>query len=131
MRFIEQLLSHTPITALGINMRHTFRYNNDEDWHALGHRLAPKEPWGNLLNKPGMLMVQMKALRSDDYEGAVNVSVQSNSPREVIISVNDHYQVGTDNFKKLTLSQLLDAHRKISIENSQIIAKTLITPQLA
>lgn len=38
-------LNHTPITMLGINVQKHFRMHSDEEWHALGHELAPKEKY--------------------------------------------------------------------------------------
>lgn len=117
------LLSHTPITAMGINMEYVFRFNEESDWHAFGHRIAPKEYWNDVLEKPGLLLLQMKAQRKDDYLGSCNVTLQSRPPRDVIVSVNDHFQITPE----FSLGSILESQRTLSLERSEMIAKTLIS----
>jgi hypothetical protein len=88
------LLRHTPIKHLGINRLAHFRSRSEEEWHRLGHRLAPKAPWEGLLKQPGMRRVSMLGQRDDGYRGGITVTVE---PSQIVkpgvyVEVNDHYE---------------------------------------
>ena len=42
-------LEHTPVKMLGINHQMHFAMESEDEWHALGHKLAPKESWNKVL----------------------------------------------------------------------------------
>jgi hypothetical protein len=92
------LLRHTPIKDLGINRMAHFRSESEEAWHKIGHRLAPKEPWGGLLEKPGMRRVSMLGQRPDGYRGNITATVEPSVVLKpgfgVYFEVNDHYDIG-------------------------------------
>lgn len=95
---VTDLLAATPVRQLGINGEFEFEFPSLEVWHAFGHRLAPKQPWGKLLIEPGMLNLIMEGRRPDDMEGHVQVHV---GPCETFrygirIHVNDHYELATE-----------------------------------
>ena len=90
------LLRHTPVKQMGINRQAQFRSPSEDAWHQLGHRLAPKEPWDGLLEKPGMRRVQMQGVRPDQYKGRIAVAVEPSTklkPYGAYIEVNDHYDL--------------------------------------
>jgi len=60
-----QILHHTPINQMGLNMEMHFKMPSEDDCHAIGDRLTPKEPWTGILEKPGMRTVVMQDLRPD------------------------------------------------------------------
>jgi hypothetical protein len=89
------LLRHTPAGVMGINLDMHFRMRSEEEWHAFGDRLAPKEQWKGVLEKPGMRRLDMEGARPDGLRGYIRVRVEP-SPRihpGVYFSVNDHYTV--------------------------------------
>jgi hypothetical protein len=89
------LLRHTPVKQMGLNRRAQFRSPDEAAWHQLGHRLAPKEPWAGLLEKPGMRRIQMQGVRPDAYKGQISVAVEPSlklTPFGAYIDVNDHYE---------------------------------------
>ncbi|MBM3882515.1 MAG: hypothetical protein FJ387_22790, partial [Verrucomicrobia bacterium] len=90
------LLRHTPVEQMGINRQAHYRSANEDEWHRLGHRLAPKVPWAGLLEKPGMRRVQMLGQRADQYRGRITVSVGPSLKTKpgfgVYFEVNDHYE---------------------------------------
>lgn len=92
-----QLLEHTPVKALGINYQAHFKMESEEKWHALGHRLAPKESWNKILKNPGMQRVAIKGERPDGFKGNILVNVEPSSKIKhgVYFAVNDHYEVDT------------------------------------
>lgn len=89
-----KLLSHTPIRAMGINRDMHFPMQSVEEWHAFGHRMAPKEHWG-ALEKPGLISLTMQGVRPDESKGYIRVKVEPSTVVHpgIFFSVNDHFQV--------------------------------------
>jgi len=85
--------------------------------HRIGHRLAPKKDWGNILKEPGLLSLVMKGKRPDGLEGYIQVKVEPSrvpiAQPGVYIQFNDHYQLapgdeplpGTSKANKIISSQ--------------------------
>jgi hypothetical protein len=92
---ILQVLVSTPLTALGINRDFHYRLESEDQWHKVGHILAPKSHWEGLLQKPGMLSLTMQGQRVDAYTGHAQVKVQPSAKVQygVNINTNDHYQL--------------------------------------
>lgn len=91
-----KLLSHTPIVMLGINTHQHFRMRSEEEWHALGNALAPKEKfWTPVLKKPGMKNLTIQGQRPDEYQGHIQVTVEPSTKIKpgTHIFINDHYEV--------------------------------------
>lgn len=88
-------LRFTPLLKFGINRSTHFRMENQEQWHALGHLLAPKHKWENVMIKPGMVCLQIQGLRPDGYAGKINVAVEPSISVQpgVFIRVNDHFEL--------------------------------------
>ncbi len=89
-------LSHTPITMLGINTQQHYKMHSEEEWHALGDDLAPKEKyWLPVLIKPGMRSLIIEGQRPDQYKGHVQIKIEPSSKIQsgIYISINDHYTV--------------------------------------
>ena len=90
-----RILRHTPLAKLGLNRDFHFRLEAEEAWHAIGHKLAPKEHWNPILNNPGMRSLAIEGTRPDGLDGAVNVRVEpSNKIKHgLFVSINDHFEV--------------------------------------
>jgi hypothetical protein len=91
------LLSHTPLRVMGINRGFHYRLESEEAWDAVGHRLAPKQDWENVLDSPGMLNLTMRGKRPDDLDGYIQVKVEPSGQVGfgVYVHVNDHYQLSS------------------------------------
>lgn len=91
---ILRCMPRVPFVQLGYNWEYFYKFQDAEDYHNLGHSLAPKEPWGDKMIKPGMVSLIMRSERADDWKGVKNYTVrpdlQSASGLEAIIAVNDH-----------------------------------------
>ena len=90
------LLSHTPITACGINPHVQYSVGNVDYWHKIGHTLAPKGLiWNELLETPGMQSLTVKAPRKGEYPGEINVTVEPSvkHPPGIFLKVNYHYSL--------------------------------------
>lgn len=93
------LLSHTPITACGINPHVHYLVGNDAYWHKIGHMLAPKDlVWDELLEQPGMQSLTIKAPRKGDFPGEINATVEPSAKHlpGVFVKVNYHYGIPLD-----------------------------------
>jgi hypothetical protein len=108
---ILRALPHTPVGAMGINHDFHYRVETDDEWHALGDALAPKEPWGETLKLPGTLSLQMLGVRKDDQAGTVRVVVEPSnrvSPYGIYIGYNDHFSLSPESKQPERRQDLLD-----------------------
>jgi hypothetical protein len=96
---VLQLFPKSPTAAIGLNRDLHFKMQSEEAWHELGHKLAPKAPWSGILNKPGLLSVQIQGNRDDGKRGAVNVLLQPSVKVKfgTFVQINDHYDLRSDN----------------------------------
>lgn len=115
-----RILHHTPIAKMGLNRDHHFLMASEEAWHAIGHKLAPKDPWCSILEKPGMASLTMQGKRPDQYKGAINVRVEPSGRVKpgVFVLVNDHFELkeeeslqGAEKFL-----EMLEVSWKLSLE---------------
>ena len=99
-----------------------------EAWHAIGHKLVPKEViWNSILAEPGMASVSVMGKHSDDKPGRTIVRIEPSvkyRPAGVYININDHSDVveGPNISSKASkLIDVLQAEWKSSTENSKKI----------
>jgi len=87
-------MPRVPFVQLGFNWENFYQFQDADDYHRLGHILAPKEPWGDKMVKPGLVSLIVRSERSDKWHGVKNFAVKpdlrSAVGSEAIISVNDH-----------------------------------------
>ena len=90
-----RILRHTPLAKLGLNRDFHFRLESEEAWHAIGHKLAPKEHWDPILENPGTRSLAIEGTRPGGLAGAVSVRVEpSNKIKHgLFVSINDHFEV--------------------------------------
>ena len=126
------LLRHTPVTQMGINRQAHFRSASEEEWHKLGHHLAPQEPWTGLLEKPGMRRLQMQGQRTDEYRGRITVVVEPSLRVKpgfgVYFEVNDHYEndVEEKGLQCERMMQILGARWQTSLDWALRTMQTLM-----
>ncbi|QTA80827.1 Uncharacterized protein dnl_31400 [Desulfonema limicola] len=90
-----KLLRHTPLKLMGINRAMHFRIDSMEKWHEIGHILAPKNIWNEILDKPGLKSLSIQeSERRDGLKGFIRVQVEPSSRVHpgIFISINDHYE---------------------------------------
>jgi hypothetical protein len=78
---IFQLLEQTPCTHLGLNRAVQVDMVNEAQWHALGHLVAPKAPWAQILETPGLRTLTMEGRRQDGLPGKYYVRVEPSAKR--------------------------------------------------
>lgn len=129
---VLSLLSSIPLRQLGLNCDFHYEFLTAEAWHAVGHRLAPKQPWEPLLQEPGMLNLTMQGKRSDGRNGhnQVMVGPSAKFPTGIYINVNDHYELesGTDGLRGVNdAAQVLAERWRQSLAKGREIADALVT----
>lgn len=89
------LLQYTPVHSMGLNHEFHFLLDSEETWHRLGHKVAPKEVWTDILEKPGTRKLIMEGVRTDQRKGYVRIEIAPSIQVHpgVFIAVNDHFQV--------------------------------------
>lgn len=91
-----KLLRHTPLRVMGINRAEHFRIDSLEKWHEIGHTLAPKSIWNDLLENPGLSSLSItEGIRRDGLKGYITVQVEPSKRVHpgIFILVNDHFEV--------------------------------------
>jgi hypothetical protein len=88
------LLEHTPVTQMGLNSDMHYRMSSIEEWHAVGHTLAPKELWNQLLESPGLETLVISGKRKGSAAKMVRVTVQSSTRVQpgIYIGTNEHFE---------------------------------------
>ncbi len=128
------LLRHTPVRQMGLNREFHYSMPTNEAYHDVGYKLAPKEPWTGILEKPGMRSVAMQGQRPDTtYKGLIFVVVEPSRRVKdgVFLQFNDHYEaknqeagVGCDE-----LIDVLSCSWDISLDRSKEMAEKLLKIQ--
>ena len=90
------------ITAIGINTEYHFQVPTVSRMHEIGHLLAPKQPWSNILKDPAMQTLTMRGERDDGFKGYEFVRVEPSVVLQqgVYISVNEHFEALPDEVTK-------------------------------
>ncbi|NKC16743.1 MAG: hypothetical protein GKR94_32480 [Gammaproteobacteria bacterium] len=125
------LLSHTPVRRMGINVQMHFRMPSEDAWHSFGHKIAPKDLWTELLDNPGLANLTMQGGRPDEYDGHIQVQVQPSrqlSPHGIHLAVNDDYMLkGKDSTTgSKGMMEVLQNSWVQSLERSRSIINTLM-----
>lgn len=92
-------LEHTPISMMGLIRRSHRSLGSVGDWHALGDRLGPKEPWAGILpgppprGVPGLRSIVMEGLRPESEAKWTRVKVEPSTRIEhgVYFEVHEEY----------------------------------------
>lgn len=126
-----KLLRHTPLKVMGINRPMHFRIESIEKWHEIGHILAPKNIWNEVLDQPGLKSLSVvESVRRDGLKGFIRVQVEPSSRVHpgIFISINDHYET-KDTENTLGADELINIiennWEKSSIRSKEIIKKLL------
>jgi hypothetical protein len=90
------ILEHTPLKAIGLNRDMVFPMETDDAWHQVGNRLVPKSDWEKIFDRPGMQQVVVEGHRTDCSADRLHVRVQPSANKGVLIAVNQHYQLETE-----------------------------------
>jgi len=128
------LLEHTPTTHMGLNRAMHFDMMDAERWHRLGHRLAPKEPWKDLVTNPGLRTLLMESPRRDGLLGREYVRVEPSQthPHTAFVEVTKelHAVPGQEANATPYFVERLGADWADVMEDAYKLASTLVLPVL-
>ncbi len=88
-----KVLEHSPVTAMGLNYNAHYKIASKDDWHSIGHRLAPKDIWEHLLDEPGTRSVIIQGKRPGSSAKYLQVQVEPSQKVKtaVYVGTNEHY----------------------------------------
>ena len=125
---VFNILDHTPITQLGMNLNLNYTIENEDDWHKIGDTLAPKEIWNKSLPKRvGLMSLQVICDRDDDYDGNFNVTLQPTKLEKhgLTCIVNNHIEI-SEEIKKPATSNILSELWESSVDTARKLSETTI-----
>jgi hypothetical protein len=115
------LLSHLPVTAVGLNNEAVFKVETEARWHRIGDQLAPKEQvWNSLCKAPGLAMLSIEAPIEDwDFPLTENLTVHPMPRRHphhpaINVKTNLHFQIPSQEDEALTPT---DMAKLFALEN--------------
>ena len=91
---VFRVLAETPIKHFGINRHMHFRMQSVDEWHRVGHRLAPKEIYSGLLESPGTQSLVIWGTRAGSRAARVQMQIEPSvrvSPG-VYVGTNAHFE---------------------------------------
>jgi hypothetical protein len=125
---IFAILPHTPVKALGLNRHFHFEMPTLESWHAVGHCLAPKEPWELVLDNPGMRSITMEGQRPGTTGGLVKVRVEPSIQVKpgVFVEVNEEFRVTEGDEGARWAGQRTADHWDTMLAFAEVVAEHLL-----
>jgi hypothetical protein len=87
-------LPHTPVTTLGLTRIFHFKTPSVDSWHAIGHLLAPKEWWNEIMEAPGLLSMRIQGQRKKADGGVLRIKVEPSAKVKfgVFIEVSEEFK---------------------------------------
>lgn len=128
---IFRILSSVLIRSAGFNTSAHYSVKNVDEWHRIGHKMAPKENWNAILKNPGLLTVRMQGQREDGRDGMKVVIVEPSTKLApgVFIHINDHIningEVGADD-GVTSMLELMAAMKRDIIANSKELEEQVL-----
>lgn len=128
------LLSHTPITALGINRDLHYGLDPERLDQIIGG-LVVQSQWAEIIDSPALSTLIMRAPRTTPYPGYVQVHIQpSNRLREMgttglYVHINEHYELGSLDDRLHSherLRDILEKHWDKALSTNAIIASKIL-----
>ncbi len=130
-----QVLDKTRTTALGLNRSMHFDVGGEDNWHRVGHTLAPKALWSqHLKQRPGMKLLQIEQTQRDDgLAGKVVVSVQPSTKYKhgVFFDVNNEVSNAQNETGTAVFVTTIREHWKRLFDESRSMAESVLRGALA
>jgi hypothetical protein len=122
------ILEHTPVTAMGLNRMMHFALGSEESWHNLGDKLAPKEPWREVLeHRPGLRQLDILSQEDPPNGPTVMVRVQPSLAIKwgVYFETNEHFPAPKQNGLE-SMIEILQHRWEDSQRNGERIARHIL-----
>ena len=141
---IFQLVSHTPLNAVGLNFTGHFKLASQEEYHKVGDVLAPKDIWNSLYPDESAGMEQITILfkrgtrdKPVDTKDEKRITVQPSRSLKfgVIVSLNDHHDVTTASEDNLTPAErvalIIDSQWELALKDAVGLFDKVLSMALA
>ena len=117
-------LSHTPISALGINYSCHYRLEDAAQWMYISDELAPKTRWAELLDKPVLRSLTMGSPRATGPKGHVQIRVEPSVRigNGVFIDINNHYDLSHEELGCRAMVNVLSNHWSDTFANYRLFS---------
>jgi hypothetical protein len=124
-----ELLSHTPITAMGMNRHFHFLMSSVDQWHAFGHTVAPKTIWDPMMDGAGLRTMVIEGRRKDAEGGVLRIKIEPSAKVQpgVFIEVNEEFTVAEAYRGAHWVSDRLNANWDSLLEYSRNAAESLLS----
>jgi len=115
---IFQLVSHTPVNAVGLNFMGNFKLASQAQYHEVGDMFAPKDIWNKIFpdRSTGLAMLTIliqKGTRDDIVASKdsqrISIEPSSNFKYGITLSFNDHHDVTESDDKDLSPAERVAA----------------------
>ena len=140
IKTFREFLSHTPISAMGINRRVEFSVDSEEIRDKIGKKLGPPDAWGEWgkdiaeKNKEGhhggmvQLVMEQKVVHDREF-GCIRADIRPSKTKNnsIWMEINDHYIVKDENLTgNDQIINLLESNFEKSIERSEGIINQIM-----
>jgi hypothetical protein len=126
---IFSLLSHTPVNQITLGRSFHFQMDSTDDWHKVGHSLAPKEVWKPFIDGPGLRSMTIEGMRKGAARGRLFVKIEPSIPvaNGVFIEISEEHKLRDgDEVSAEWVSVLLNKHWDAMMEYGEVVARGLL-----
>ena len=111
---------------MGLNRQMHFAVPSEEKWDAFGNYVAPKGPWNQIMNRPGLMSLTIKDPKEKEAEHYVRMKVETSKRVEpgLYFQVNYHYKAIEDDIS--SLMEILKGSWEKDIADSLAMAQNLL-----
>ena len=92
---IFKLLSHTPITAMGLNYKIEYKFCDTDVYKSFIEKIFPLE-LSSSCEKDFSFNLLSFSEKKQDYNGALNIKIELLNNNKVLFDINDHYEVNNE-----------------------------------
>ncbi|AIU72984.1 hypothetical protein AT03_11705 [Hafnia alvei FB1] len=137
LRSILVMFSYTKVTAIGVNFEFQINFNKKDDWHALGHHLAPKDVWKNSFGHDelhyGMKQTSIQVDDFYDENSTLNITVRAANDHKAdpkhthraAFEFNNHFSFPEQNDWNERVEKILDGYYTYKKNNTEGYEKLL------
>lgn len=137
LRSVLIMFSYTKVTAVGVNFEFQINFNKEDDWHALGHHLAPKDVWKNSFGREDLHYgMKQTSIQIDDFYdecSTLNITARAANDHKkdpkhthrAAFEFNNHFSFPEQNNWNERVEKILDGYYKYKKHNAEGYEKLL------
>ncbi|VEI72121.1 Uncharacterised protein [Serratia fonticola] len=137
LRSVLVMFSYTKVTAVGVNFEFQINFNKEDDWHALGHHLAPKDVWKDSFGRDDLHYgMKQTTIQIDDFydeHSLLNITARAandskKDPKhkhKVAFEFNNHFSFPDSNYWNERMDGILERYHAYKRHNTEGYEKLL------